>query len=263
MTNETPSGMIDSLAGTDSGPSPAEIAFARAYLAPGEMDPALWAQAFDPELTAARLTAETERRARDWPRIGQYRDANAALTSPPRAIFMGDSITEAWVIGDPEIFSDGVIGRGISGQTSPQHLLRFMPDVINLKPRCVHILSGVNDIAGNTGPSTPDDYKNNILAMLTLAEAHNIRVILASLLPAAMFLHAPGVDPRPRISELNVWLQKTANARGHIHADYHSVLDAGDGSMRAELTRDGLHPTQAGYLTMRPVTLAALNAAAG
>jgi lysophospholipase L1-like esterase len=256
-------GMVDSLAGLDSGPTEAEIAFARAYLKSGDMDPLIWAQAFDPERLAERAAAEIELRARDWPRIGQYRDANAALAAPPKAVFMGDSITEAWVVGDPEIFVDGIIGRGISGQTSPQHLLRFMPDVVALKPRCVHILSGVNDIAGNTGPTTPIDYRNNILAMLVLAEANDIRVILASLLPAAMFLHMAGIDPRPRIAELNGWLQETAASRGHIHADYHSVLDAGDGSMKADLTRDGLHPTEAGYLVMRPVAKAALKAALG
>jgi lysophospholipase L1-like esterase len=200
---------------------------------------------------------------RDWAQIGQYRDANAALVgSHVRAVFIGDSITELWPIGDSGFFTGGIVGRGISGQTSPQVLLRMMPDVVALKPKVVHVLCGCNDIAGNTGPSTLQDYKNNVLAMVTIAQAHAIRIIFGSLTPAGQFAWAPHLgDPRPRIVEINAWIRNLAVERGLVWADYHSVLEAADGSMRSDFTRDGVHPVADGYAAMRPVAQAALDLA--
>jgi lysophospholipase L1-like esterase len=251
-------GMVDRLDSSGSGPTESEIAFVKAYLAEGPMDMALLAQATDPQRMAEREARVAALRAQDWPNLGQYRDANAAVTTPTKAVFIGDSYTEFWQAADPDLFTNGIIGRGISGQTSPQILLRFMADVVALKPRCVHILAGGNDIAGNTGPSTPQDYQNNMLAMITLAQAHGIRIILGGLTVIKAFPWAPGVDPAGRVCELDAWIRATAKARGLIYADYPSVLADVGQPIRSEYTRDGVHATAKGYAAMRPVAEAAL-----
>jgi lysophospholipase L1-like esterase len=251
-------GMVDHLDSSGSGPTESEIAFVKAYLADGPMDPTLIAQAMDPQRIAEREARVAELRARDWPNLGQYRDANAAITPPVDAVFIGDSYTEFWQAADPDIFSERIIGRGISGQTTQQMLPRFMADVVALTPRCVHILAGGNDVAGNTGPSTPQDYKNNMVAMIILAQAHGIQVVLGGLTVIKEFQWAPGIDPAARIGELDAWIRATAKARGLTYADYPSVLADGAGAMRSEFTRDGVHPTAKGYAVMRPVAEAAL-----
>ncbi len=171
---------------------------------------------------------------------------------------MGDSLSEFWTAADPALFTDGIVGRGISGQTSPQMLVRFMADVVALKPRCVHLLAGANDVAGNTGPSTPQDYKNNMLAMITLARANAIIVILAGLPPVERFPWAPHLAPRQMLSGLDTWLRETARDLGLIFADYAAVLCDGAGTIRPGYSRDGVHPTATGYAAMRPVAEAAL-----
>jgi len=268
MSDSVPGvGMVDQLDSQGSGPTEDEIRFVHAYLAPGPFDADLLARAHDPAVLAAREACAEALRARDWPNLGQYRDANRTLQGvSPKAVFIGDSLTEFWLAGDPGMFryglvSGGVINRGISGQTSPQILLRFMADVIQLKPAVVHLLCGGNDLAGNTGPTTFADYQNNIIAMVTLARAFDVQVILGSVTPAGSFAWRPGIDPRARITEINAWLRALAAERGLVFADYHSALAAPDGSLRAELTRDGVHPTAAGYDVMRPIALAALTAA--
>jgi lysophospholipase L1-like esterase len=133
-----------------------------------------------------------------------------------------------------------------------------MADVVTLKPRCVHILAGGNDVAGNTGPSTPDDYKNNMLAMITIAQAHGIRVILGGLTLIKAFQWAPSVEPAGRLAELDAWLRATAKARGLVYADYPAVLADFGQPIRAQFSRDGIHPTAKGYAVMRPVAEAAL-----
>jgi lysophospholipase L1-like esterase len=254
-------GMIDHLDSSGSGPTESEITFVKAYLAEGPMDPALIAGATSPQYAAEREARMADLRVRDWPNLGQYRDANAAVKTPTKAVFIGDSYTEFWQAADPDFFTNGIIGRGISGQTSPQMLLRFMADVVALKPRCVHILAGGNDIAGNTGPSTPQDYKNNMLAMITLAQAHGIRVVLGGLTVIKHFQWAPSVDPAGRVAELDGWIRATAQTRHLIYADYPSVLaDAGQ-PIRSEFSRDGIHPTAKGYAVMRPIAEAALTRA--
>ncbi|HWM68844.1 MAG TPA: GDSL-type esterase/lipase family protein [Steroidobacteraceae bacterium] len=251
-------GMVDHLDGAGSGPTEAEIAFVKAYLAEGPMDPALLAQAMSPERMAERAARTAELRTRDWPNLGQYRDANAAVTKPVKAVFIGDSYTEFWQAAHPDFFSNGIIGRGISGQTSQQMLLRFTPDVVALKPSCVHILAGANDVAGNTGPSTPQDYKNNMLAMITLAQAHGIRIILGGLTLIEAFPWSPGVNPAAWLTELNAWIRATASEMGLIYADYPSVLANAGRPIRSDFSRDGVHPTAKGYAAMRPVAEAAL-----
>jgi lysophospholipase L1-like esterase len=256
--NDGPLGMVDALDGVGSGPTESEIAFVMAYLAEEPMDPAMIAKATDPKYAAEREARTAVLRAQDWPNLGQYRAANAAVKMPTKAVFIGDSYTEFWQAAQPDFFTNGIVGRGISGQTSPQMLLRFMADVAALEPRCVHILAGANDVAGNTGPTTPQDFKNNLLAMISLAEAHHIRVILGGLTPIKSFPWAPMIDPSNRLTELDAWIRATAKARGFIYADYPSVLAAPGQPIKPEFARDGIHPTARGYAVMRPVAEAAL-----
>jgi lysophospholipase L1-like esterase len=201
--------------------------------------------------------------ARDFPDLCHYKSDNAALIKDahPTAVFMGDSITEGWGVGDASLFTRGVVDRGISGQTSPQMLVRFYQDVVALHPRAVHIMAGTNDLAGNTGPSSPDDFKNNIRAMVDLAAANHIRVILASILPAERFPWRPDIQPVEQIRQLNGWLRKFAEQHKLIYADYYSSLTTPSGGFRAELSNDGVHPNSAGYAAMRPIADAALRKA--
>jgi lysophospholipase L1-like esterase len=203
-----------------------------------------------------------EQQARDWPGLCRYQDANAALVGEPspRVVFMGDSITEGWVDGDPLLFSAGVVGRGISAQTSPQMLLRFRQDVVVLRPRVVHIMAGTNDIAGNTGPTTVRDYQNNILAMLDIARANDIAVVLAGI-PPSKRLYWRELDPRREIRILNAWLRDTAAERGLVFVDYGEVLADAEGGLRADLGNDGVHPNRTGYVAMRPLAERAIAAA--
>ena len=256
-------GMVDRLDSKGFGPSEEDYAFAEAYLAPGDMDPAWVAKLADLERRATREVLSAEKKARDWPALGQYREANEALAGQAvDVVFIGDSLTEFWRLAQPDLFTNGVVNRGISGQTSPQILLRFMADVVALNPRAVHILCGGNDMAGNTGPSTVQDYKNNILAMLALAEAHGIRIILGALTPFNVVSWNPAVgDLRARTAELNVWQTALVAERGLVRADYFSVLAGADGLMKAEFHRDGVHPTRAGYAVMRLVAEQAMKAA--
>jgi hypothetical protein len=146
-------------------------------------------------------------RARDWPGLCRYKAANAAIRTGerPRAVLMGDSITDNWTSGDPTLFANGIVGRGIGGQTSPQMLARFRQDVVELHPRVVHIMAGTNDIAGNTGPTTVQDYQSNVLAMIELARANGIAVVLAGIPPSRKLYWRGDLDPRPAIRELNGW----------------------------------------------------------
>ena len=201
--------------------------------------------------------------ASDWAWLCRYAEDNAKVdpANPPAVVFMGDSITENWVSLDPGLFGKTRLGRGISGQTSPQMLVRFWQDVIALKPRVVHIMAGTNDIAGNTGPTTPEAYKNAIRAMVTLAEANGIVVILGSIPPADTFGWATQHKPAPWIAGLNAWLKNFAATRGAVFADYFTQLAGPNGELRPEFGPDGVHPNAAGYAVMRPVAEAAIEQA--
>jgi lysophospholipase L1-like esterase len=189
--------------------------------------------------------------ARDWPDLCRYRAANAALTVHPRVVLMGDSITDFWRQGDPALFEGGIVDRGISGQTSSQMLVRFWPDVIALQPRIVQILAGTNDIAGNTGPTTEQDYEDDIRAMVELAQAHHLRVLLGSIPPAVSFWWTPHpYRPAQEIRRLNVWLRRYAHASGAQFVDYYAHLATPAGAFRRELSNDGVHPNEAGYKVM-------------
>jgi lysophospholipase L1-like esterase len=223
-------------------------------LIPGKRS-ANFAELFARPEVQAYVKAEEDRARGDWPNLCRYHRANADLKRPPRVVFIGDSITENWVAGDPGLFSDEVIGRGISGQTSPQILLRFFQDVIELRPQIVHIMAGTNDIAGNTGRTTEQDFKNNITAMVDLARAHHIQVALSSILPASEFSWKPGLKPASTIVGLNSWLRNFA-LQSHVrYIDYHSVLAGARGGFIAQLSNDGVHPNRDGYAVMRRLTL--------
>lgn len=210
-----------------------------------------------------RWTREAKERTRnDWAWLARYREDNRKLapTSAPRVVFLGDSITEGWVNMVPAFFRPGRIGRGISGQTTPQMLVRMRQDVIALKPRVVHIMAGTNDVAGNTGVTSDLDIQNNIRSMTELAQAHGIKVILASIPPAADFPWKPGLNPGERIQRLNAWIRGYAKAGGAVYADYWSATHDGLG-FRAGLAYDGVHPSAAGYAAMAPVAEVAIRKA--
>jgi lysophospholipase L1-like esterase len=207
-----------------------------------------------PALDPARLLS-------DWPWLARYRDDNAKLLAGKvavDAVFMGDSITEGWAEMQPDFFSSGIVGRGISAQTTPQMLVRMHADVIALKPRVVHIMAGTNDIAGNTGPMSPQDSKNNIMAMSEIAKANAIKVVLASIPPAANFPWSPGLDTANAIIAMNAWIRGYAKEIGATYADYHGALSNGKGGMKPGLSSDEVHPTAAGYAVMKPIAKAAI-----
>lgn len=197
---------------------------------------------------------------RDWANYGRYAEANAALTTAPAVVFMGNSITDGWDNAHPEFFTDNNFAcRGIGGQVSSQMLCRFRADVIDLRPKAVVILAGTNDIAGNNGPIESEHIAENIVSMAELALAAGIRPILCSVLPAAKYPWRPEVGSVPeKIRALNDRLRQYAVERGLTWVDYHSAMDAGDGSMRSEYTRDGVHPTPEGYAVMEAVIRPAL-----
>lgn len=210
-------------------------------------------------LAALAQPALAEPSATDWPNLAAYRDRNAALLAQPasarRVVFMGDSITQGWPL---EALRPGFVNRGISGQTTPQMLLRFRADVLALAPRAVVILAGTNDLAGNTGPATPEMIEGNIASMAELAKAHHVRVVIGALLPAAAYPWAPGVQPAPAIAEINAWLRRYARREGHAFVDFHTPMaDAGQGLLKA-YSEDGVHPNAAGYAVMNDLVLAAL-----
>jgi len=196
--------------------------------------------------------------AQDWANLKKYQNENAALpTAKPkqkRAVFMGDSITEFWSVTSSDFFADKpYINRGISGQTTPQMLLRFRQDVIALKPAVVVILAGINDIAGNTGPSTLEMTTNNIISMAELAKANHIKVILCSVLPAFDFPWRKGLEPAEKVVKLNLMIKEYADANGILYLDYYSAMADEQKGMKAEYANDGVHPNKTGYQVMEPL----------
>ena len=243
-----------------SGRPEALMAFARAAVSDGPIDPAV-IKAYA-EGAAERAKADALQVKNDWADVCLYRAANDALAAGgARVVFLGDSITELWQAADPELFSHGVVDRGISGQTSGQALLRFYPDVVALRPKVVHIMIGTNDIAGNNGPSRPEDLQNNIRAMVEIAKANHIRVVLASIPPAAAFTWRPEIHPTEQILAMNHWLSELARREGLIYLDYYAALAAPGGGMREGLSRDGVHPLIKGYALMKPLAQEAVDKA--
>jgi len=211
-----------------------------------------------PDQIAAQQRAQQEQRANDWPNLARYRDANRSLApaadGEARVVFMGDSITELWDRDSGKFFaSKGYIGRGISGQTTPQMLIRFQQDVVALKPKVVVINAGTNDIAGSTGPSTLEMIEDNLTSMAQIATANGIHVVLASVTPAYDYPWKRGIEPAEKVVTLNSWMKGYCAKTGCVYADYFTPLSDEKHGMKEGLSRDGIHPTPAGYAIMAPI----------
>jgi lysophospholipase L1-like esterase len=214
--------------------------------------------------------SQLDRILNDWPYLAKYREADKELGPPApdegRVVFMGDSITEGWgekatltSPGRSEFFpGKPYVNRGISGQTTPQMLVRFRQDVIDLKPKVVVLLAGTNDIAENTGKTSLEAIENNIASMSDLARANGIRVVLCSVLPASEFSWHPGLEPAPKIEALNAWIKEYAAKNGFVYVDYYSSMVNNEGGLKAELSPDGVHPNKAGYEIMAPLAEAGI-----
>ena len=200
----------------------------------------------------------------DWANLSKYKEANSKLTmkSGNRIVFMGNSITEGWMQDTTSFFyTKNYINRGIGGQTTPQMLVRFRADVIDIDADVVVILAGINDIAGNTGPSMLEMIFNNIKSMAEIATANNVKVILSSVLPAYDFPWRPGLNPAEKVIKLNEMINAYANKNGFIYLDYYTSMVDDKRGLRKEYTDDGVHPTLAGYKVMEPLAERAITKA--
>ncbi len=202
----------------------------------------------------------------DWANLARFKEADQKIGMPEkgekRIVFMGNSITEGWSNTMPDFFKDSsYVNRGISGQTTPQMLIRFRPDVVNLNPAVVVILAGINDIAGNTGPSTQEMIQDNLASMAEIAKANGIRVILSSVLPAYDFPWHPGMQPAEKVIALNTWIKNYAKTNGCIYLDYFSSMVDERHGLKADYTYDGVHPNLAGYQVMAPLAEKAIQEA--
>src|SRR6185312_5671509 len=195
----------------------------------------------------------------DWPNLHRYQEDDRKLAAPApgenRVVFMGDSITDLWGRRQGTEFFPGrpYINRGISGQTTPQMLVRFRQDVVALQPKVVVILAGTNDIAGNTGPMTLEDTESNLMSMADIAQQNGIRVVLASVTPAIAFPWRPELHPAEKIQALNDWIKEYTAKKGYVYLDYYSAMAGEDHGMKPGLAVDGVHPTKAGYEVMAPL----------
>ena len=194
---------------------------------------------------------------KDWAKFYRYSEANAAVTVKPKAVFMGDSITDSWLKKDGEFFSsNNFAGRGISGQATSHMLVRFRRDVLDLSPKYVVILAGTNDIAMNKGYISIDHIMENIISMAQIAKANKIKVVLCSVLPAEKFRWSWEVTPERAISsinELNDRIRAYAKENGYKYADYYSVMNDGKGGLKKEYQKDPVHPNLEGYYVMEEV----------
>ncbi len=216
-----------------------------------------------PEALQRRID-QMQRRLQDWPQLGRYRDKNSEVKPPAkdeqRVVFMGDSITDSWKIAE-HFPGKPYINRGISGQTTPQMLIRMRPDVIAHAPKVVVILAGTNDIASNTGPMTVEMIEDNYASLAELARANGIRVVFASVLPVHDYnpqRKMTGGRPPEKILQLNAWLKEYCAKHGHTYLDYFSKMVDEQGFLKAELANDGLHPNAEGYKVMVPLAEAAI-----
>lgn len=210
---------------------------------------------------ASRIAMFTD----DFGQLARYREADAKLGPPAagekRVVFFGDSITDSWKLDD---YFPGkpYVNRGIGGQTTPQMLVRFRQDVIDLHPKVLLILAGTNDIAGNTGPMRNEDIEADYASMSELARAHGIRVIFESVLPVHNYTDRSkdfyAQRPRERILALNDWLKAYCKTSGDVYLDYFSTMVDDQGMMKKDLADDGLHPNAAGFKVMAPMAEAAI-----
>ena len=216
------------------------------------------------EYRVSRLPIYTD----DFGQLARYRQANAALAAPAagesRVVFLGDSITDYWKLSD---YFPGkpYINRGVDGQTTPEMLVRFRQDVIDLHPKVLVVLAGTNDIAGVTGPTRNEDIEANYASMAELARANHIHVVFASVLPVNNYTHDAeesfALRPRERILALNKWLKDYCAKNRCVYLDYFSALVDEQGMLKRNLADDGLHPTDTGYKIMAPLAEKAIQKA--
>ncbi|MDC6388635.1 SGNH/GDSL hydrolase family protein [Maribacter sp. PR1] len=204
--------------------------------------------------------------AQDWANLKMFQEANEQIETPApdenRVVFMGNSITIGWLNSRPEFFEGKpYINRGISGQTTPQMLIRFRQDVIDLNPKAVVILAGTNDIAGNTGPSSLEMIMDNIKGMAEMAHANGIKVILSSTLPAYDYPWKPGMEPAGKIIALNKMIREYAQDNNHIYLDYFSEMVDERNGLPKKYAEDEVHPTVEGYKVMEPLVEKAIQKA--
>lgn len=260
--------------------APAQPATAAPVAAPPAAAPAQGGRGQGPALDPALLTSDAvaaavrgavtnDMRLRDWANVARYRDANKTVSSTD-VVFMGDSITDAWPQPRFGAFFPGknYVGRGISGQTTPQMLIRMRPDVVALKPKVVVILAGTNDIAGNTGPMTDEEIAGNLASMAEIATANGIKVVFSSIIPTSNYHQGPNQAapqtvqrPLARIRALNDWMKQYAASHKHVYLDYYTAMLDDKGMLRTELSTDDLHPNAAGYAIMAPLAQAAIDMA--
>ena len=199
----------------------------------------------------------------DWPNFKQFEELNTKLPkmkkNKNRVVFMGNSITIGWLQTNPNFFKDkDYVNRGISGQTTPQMLVRFRADVVDINADVVVILAGTNDIAGNTGPVTLKMIANNLKSMTEIAQANGIKVILCSVLPAYDYPWSPGKKPNIKIPKLNSMIEDFAKESGAFYLDYFKALNDGNNGIIKEYSYDGVHLTAKGYHLLEPMLEKAL-----
>jgi lysophospholipase L1-like esterase len=240
---------------TAQAPATVPAAAPQAKAAPAAEQKSAWQKEYE-----ARLLV-------DFPWLARFKEADLKLAPPAagenRVVFMGDSITEGWHFDGLNGSFPGkpYINRGISGQTTPQMVLRFRQDVIGLKPKVVVILGGTNDIAGNTGPMTLEQTEGNLASMAELAAANHIRVVMCSVTPAFDFPWKPGLTPAPKIDALNAWIKAYAAEKGHVYVDFHTAMKDSRDGLPSNLSADGVHPLPAGYAIMAPLVEAGIQKA--
>lgn len=209
------------------------------------------------------LSQHSGLKAQQWANTERFKAENELLkasNTPISVVFMGNSITEGWLESDPHFFkTPGFVNRGISGQTTPQMLLRTKQDILDLHPKAVVILAGTNDIAGNTGPTTVSEIFGHIQSMAALAADANINVILCSVLPVFDYPWKPGLTPAPKIINLNNKLKVLAISKGYAYVDYHGAMANSVNGLKKHLGADGVHPNKAGYAIMKPLLMKAIN----
>jgi lysophospholipase L1-like esterase len=205
----------------------------------------------------AKQVEHMQKQLDDWAQLDRYRTANAELQPPEpgvnRVVFYGDSITDLWNRRVDFFPGNPYLDRGISGQTTPQMLVRFQQDVVHLHPAVVVILAGTNDIAGNTGPSTPEMIEDNFKSMTAIAKQNGIKVVLSSITPAFAYPWKPGAQPAEEIRSLNQWLKDFCQRDGDVYLDYYDSMADAEGGMKPGLSSDGVHPTAKGYAIMAPL----------
>lgn len=206
------------------------------------------------------LQTFSQQTATEFANFKKYAEQNTTLppatTDENRVVFMGNSITEGWINASPAFFQDNpYIDRGISGQTTSQMLLRFRRDVIDLKPKVVTFLAGINDIAENTGPIALEDVFGNIISMVELAQANAIVPVICSVLPSNNFPWRPSIKPADKVIELNKMLKAYADKNDIVYVDYYAAMVNDQKGLSPELAHDGVHPTAKGYAIMEPLVV--------